>query len=133
MSTSSGAPRYTCCTTAVSYGSAGAPARMSLADLKNLRQLEIVHDRCRFARGEIVSQAQHMADFVRHDVSQVIVLLFQIAIHHRFGQDEDMRVEDLSRQWIALDIGGGRELPGGHPLNDVVVGARRADAREARR
>ena len=46
-----------------------------------------------------------MTDFVRHDVPQVIVLLSEIiSIHHGLGQNEDVRVEDLSRQWVALDI-----------------------------
>ena len=45
-----------------------------------------------------------MTGFLRDDVPQVIVLLFEISIHHGLGQNEDVRVENLSRQWVALDI-----------------------------
>ena len=74
------------------------------AHLENLRQLEITHDRRRRAVREIVPQAERMADFVRHDVPQVVVLLFQISIHHGLGQDEHVRVENLTSQRVALDV-----------------------------
>jgi hypothetical protein len=74
------------------------------AHLENLRQLEITHDRRRRAVREIVPQAERMADFVRHDVPQVVVLLFQISIRHGLGQDEHVRVENLTRQRVALDV-----------------------------
>jgi hypothetical protein len=35
---------------------------------------------------------------------QVIVLLLQFSVHHGLGQDEDMRMKDLSGQGIALDV-----------------------------
>jgi hypothetical protein len=64
------------------------------ADLQNPRQLEIPHNGRRpVARCEIMPQAEGMTDFVRHDVPQVIVLLFEISIHHGLGQNEDVRVE----------------------------------------
>ena len=67
------------------------------SDLQNPRQLEIVHNGCRVAQREIVPQTERMANFVRHDVSQMVVLLLQIAVRHGIGQDEDVRVKDLPR------------------------------------
>jgi hypothetical protein len=71
------------------------PRRTNLvAHLQNLRQLEIAHDRRRCGRREIMPQTERMADLVRHDVPQVVVLLFQISVHHGLGQDEHVRMEN---------------------------------------
>jgi hypothetical protein len=45
-----------------------------------------------------------MAHFVRDDVPQMVILLLQISIHHGLGQDKQVRVENLPRQRIALDV-----------------------------
>ena len=79
-------------------------------------------------RREVVAQPERMADLVRDDVTQVVVLLLEIAVHHALAQHEDVRVQDLPRQRIALDVRGRRVLAGRDPFDHVVVRARRVDA-----
>ncbi len=51
-----------------------------------------------------VPETERMTDLVSDNVPQVIVLLLQISLRHRLGQDEDVCVQNLPSERVTLNV-----------------------------